>query len=66
VGHWKTDIGGDGFSRIYGASLVASRADTALLAGKGKQVFMVAMVASHTQETLGEITAAKKSVVRFL
>ena len=58
VRYGETDFGGDGLCGINGAALMAGRADTALLAGKGKQVFMVTMAATHPQETVGEITAA--------
>ncbi|MDA0347437.1 MAG: hypothetical protein O3C20_08540, partial [Verrucomicrobia bacterium] len=66
VRYAETDFGGDGLCRIHRATLMAGRADTALLAGKGEQVVVVAMVASHPQESLGEVTAAEEAFKYFL
>lgn len=64
--NFKTDFGGDGLCRINSAALMAGGADTALLAGEGKQVFVIAMVAAHTHETVREIAAAEKPIEYFL
>ena len=61
----ETDIGGDGLSCVHRTALMAGRADTALLAGEGKQVFVIAMVTTHAQESLSEVTAAEKAIKCF-
>ncbi len=74
----ETDIGGNGSCRIHRAALVTGRADSTLLAGEGKQVCsgiasqsglvarwarnVVAVVATHAQESLAEVAAAQKTV----
>ena len=66
VRNFKTDFGGDGLCCINSAALMAGGADTALLAGEGKQVFVVTMFAAHTQETVREVAAAEKPIEYFL
>jgi len=64
VGHGSTDLRRDGGGEIDVAALVAGGADAPQLAGKGNEVFVVAVLTTHAQKALAAVASARRPYPR--